>query len=555
MASIFDYVKKAKDYYDEYKDLIDLGGQAGKAYLDYKDQKRRNELDEQAYRDYMLEKESAGQEAQTAVDINLTPMEVTGVPTSKADVTSFQAVANGGIIGLKNGGAPNAGIAALRKKAPGVVKRMGYNEGSGKNGVMQIIDKIRNNNYKRQLGETDQGDLNERTTVIETNNAFKEPFRAIAEPGESKNRSILNALISDGMEGMEEKMDEASKDKMILSLIKEMRETGEMEKDEYNMYMESYLTSEMQKGGIAGLRNGGRPGYMMGEGPVMDGTVKIEDAVKMAGYEPGVPTTGDLYDMNNPDYKGINPKIIREFIDEGIPLGYTSPEEYFDDFYGPFAKKNKETIMAKKGGIADLRKKYAIGSDPDEYDPYEDMSVKEILIEEGYPTANEAEFEEEFGTLGSKNKTDNTMKMAYNSGTAYSNNEGVHGIERAYRIWQILPDDIQGGYGGFQDFFETSDWHGVKMKKGGRVKYANGSDGILDLGGREKDYRFNGGFVPIGEYEKKDDVPARLSKNEFVFTADAVRAAGGGSINKGAQKMYNTMKTLEAQPTAKRMTA
>jgi hypothetical protein len=153
------------------------------------------------------------------------------------------------------------------------------------------------------------------------------------------------------------------------------------------------------------------------------------------------------------------------------------------------------------------------------------------------------------------------MEMAYNSGTAYSNNEGTHGIERAYRIWQILPDDIQGGYGGFQDFFETSDWHGVKMqkggiaslKKGGRVKRAGG--GVMDLGGMEKDYRFNGGFVPIGEYEKKDDVPARLSKNEFVFTADAVRAAGGGSINKGAKKMYDTMKTLEAKPQAKRMTA
>ena len=92
-----------------------------------------------------------------------------------------------------------------------------------------------------------------------------------------------------------------------------------------------------------------------------------------------------------------------------------------------------------------------------------------------------------------------------------------------------------------------------QMKTGGRVKRNVG--GIMDLGGMEKDYRFNGGFVPIGEYEKKDDVPARLSKNEFVFTADAVRAAGGGSINKGAKKMYDTMKTLEAQPTAKRMTA
>jgi hypothetical protein len=97
------------------------------------------------------------------------------------------------------------------------------------------------------------------------------------------------------------------------------------------------------------------------------------------------------------------------------------------------------------------------------------------------------------------------------------------------------------------------EWIPIKMKKGGRVKKAAG--GVMDLGGMEKDYRFNGGFVPIGEYEKKDDVPARLSKNEFVFTADAVRAAGGGSINKGAKRMYETMKNLEAQPTAKRMTA
>ena len=55
--------------------------------------------------------------------------------------------------------------------------------------------------------------------------------------------------------------------------------------------------------------------------------------------------------------------------------------------------------------------------------------------------------------------------------------------------------------------------------------------------------------------KKKDDVPARLSKNEFVFTADAVRAAGGGSINKGAKRMYDTMKHLEAKPEAKRMIA
>jgi hypothetical protein len=67
----------------------------------------------------------------------------------------------------------------------------------------------------------------------------------------------------------------------------------------------------------------------------------------------------------------------------------------------------------------------------------------------------------------------------------------------------------------------------------------------MDLGGMEKDYRAEGGFVPIGEYEKKDDVPARLSVNEFVFTADAVRGAGQGDIDKGAEIMENMMENLE----------
>jgi len=69
--------------------------------------------------------------------------------------------------------------------------------------------------------------------------------------------------------------------------------------------------------------------------------------------------------------------------------------------------------------------------------------------------------------------------------------------------------------------------------------------GIMDLGGMEKDYRAEGGFVPIGKEEKADDVPARLSVNEFVFTADAVRNAGGGDIDKGAEIMENMMKHLE----------
>ena len=82
-----------------------------------------------------------------------------------------------------------------------------------------------------------------------------------------------------------------------------------------------------------------------------------------------------------------------------------------------------------------------------------------------------------------------------------------------------------------------------QLAGGGRVAAQEG--GLMDLGGLEKDYRAEGGFVPIGGKEKADDVPARLSRNEFVFTADAVRNAGGGDVDRGAEVMENVMTNLE----------
>jgi hypothetical protein len=88
-------------------------------------------------------------------------------------------------------------------------------------------------------------------------------------------------------------------------------------------------------------------------------------------------------------------------------------------------------------------------------------------------------------------------------------------------------------------------------KEGGRMGFMMGSEVPVrqnQAGVSEMDYRNTGGFVPpIGVKEKADDIPAMLSNNEFVFTADAVRAAGGGSVNKGAQKMYSLMKQLEGK--------
>src|SRR5210317_1258012 len=100
------------------------------------------------------------------------------------------------------------------------------------------------------------------------------------------------------------------------------------------------------------------------------------------------------------------------------------------------------------------------------------------------------------------------------------------------------------------------------LKNGGRIGYAFGNKpeqnaikaaGIEGLplnqnpaGVTELDLRDSGGFIPpVGVKEKADDIPAMLSNNEFVFTADAVRGMGDGDINRGAERMYSMMKKLE----------
>ena len=106
----------------------------------------------------------------------------------------------------------------------------------------------------------------------------------------------------------------------------------------------------------------------------------------------------------------------------------------------------------------------------------------------------------------------------------------------------------------------TQDMARGQMANGGRIGYAMGTDqivnqasGIMGLpqrtnkaGVKELDLRESGGFIPpVGVKEKADDIPAMLSNNEFVFTADAVRGMGNGNVNTGAQRMYDMMKKLE----------
>ena len=119
--------------------------------------------------------------------------------------------------------------------------------------------------------------------------------------------------------------------------------------------------------------------------------------------------------------------------------------------------------------------------------------------------------------------------------------------DKSDRRQQLFDYFTKINYGDEDEINGLLDRYGYKGFAGGgiasmRPMYAEG--GIMNLGGNEMDLR-GGGFVPIGAKEKADDVPARLSKNEFVMTADAVRGAGDGNINVGAKRMYDMMNQYE----------
>jgi hypothetical protein len=144
------------------------------------------------------------------------------------------------------------------------------------------------------------------------------------------------------------------------------------------------------------------------------------------------------------------------------------------------------------------------------------------------------------GTQASKNTAimANGGRIGFNNGGGFSEND-LYLLKK----FKYDPKEVATHKDGGRDLINSLKTVGFNM--GGRIRRAEG--GIMDLGGMELDYRAKGGFVPIGAKEKADDVPARLSVNEFVFTADAVRSAGGGDIDKGAEIMERVMKNLEAR--------
>jgi len=164
------------------------------------------------------------------------------------------------------------------------------------------------------------------------------------------------------------------------------------------------------------------------------------------------------------------------------------------------------------------------------------LPIPSAVQELGLPSSAQRIPYQEFGSQGYRTTVATGGRIGFNNGGGFSEND-LYLLKK----FKYDPKEVATHKDGGKGLINSLKTVGYNM--GGRINKAEG--GLMDLGGMEKDYRNDGGFVPIGEYEKKDDVPARLSVNEFVFTADAVRGAGGGDIDKGAEIMENVMKNLE----------
>jgi hypothetical protein len=266
--------------------------------------------------------------------------------------------------------------------------------------------------------------------------------------------------------------------------------------EKYLEYLKEKNKNKKEKkayGGRVGLKKGGDPRNAVLVAALLDKGMELEDAISLAEkefpYEP--------YDTE--DYLGMATAGLQDaFGVENL-------------LQGSIAEPMRIVPGFKDGGIGSIN--------PDELPMSREGSPK-YYDEKG----NEISLKE----FEKRMKEDRTKKA--NGGRTYKD------FERFMRDKQRYYRDKEK-----ENLMEEFEHY---MRRNDPVEAKDG--GIMNLGGKEMDMR-GGGFIPIGAKEKADDVPARLSKNEFVMTADAVRAAGGGNVNKGAKRMYQLMNKLEAR--------
>jgi hypothetical protein len=393
--------------------------------------------------------------------------------------------------------------------------------------------------FKQVLG----GDLQQKTQALKDlgGKALKDIYTKPipGSPGETQiDKLAIGATIAGATSYIEAKK-LAEEAELVDDADEYTEEMYEADKARYTDYYSQILTPE-----AFGLKDGGRVNYSIGS-PEPDEDMRNDKDI-------GIPsimldeTTDQPEDMES---------ILNDKLSYYIP-GFSSKD---------LSKLYK--VLGKEGGKnVDFKNLHKVLSNPNDY-PDAIIEIKQMLgipenKKDGGIMGGRIGFNQ--GSLGGKTLFGDIAEMDIGE-EIKSTGKGFIDLFSPSKIMEILN---QAGEGFKQIYFnlksdsEKEDLlkkimgDGYENKKDGgimgvRNKYAMGSEVPIrenQAGIKEMDFRETGGFVPpIGVKERADDIPAMLSNNEFVFTADAVRAAGGGSVNKGAQRMYNMMKSLEGK--------
>jgi hypothetical protein len=278
-----------------------------------------------------------------------------------------------------------------------------------------------------------------------------------------------------------------------------------------------------------GLKNGGRVGAM--NGGIMTAKRGLVNA-------PGVYAGEEEMDRGGGISIGIGklyPKMLKQRAGEVVDFLSPSnikdmPKDFsnflkksFNDPEGPYQKikqdmiKSKDKKSSSDEGFGGIEK--AVES--------VEQKPKTFLVDKLKVTVNPGESQEKATLNAIFNDVDDVMPQ-----------------DRKEEFYRLLIPKLKNTGEISDNEYEMLMQEVFSKAKGGIISLNMG--GSVLPKGIEMDLR-GGGFIPMGSMEKADDVPARVSKNEFVMTADAVKAAGGGSINKGAQRMYQLMNNLEAR--------
>ena len=319
-----------------------------------------------------------------------------------------------------------------------------------------------------------------------------------------------NSLIGDGMK------DRGSRRNAIYEIY---MNTGAYEADEVNDMLDKYGYAQ---GGIIGLKEGGFMDQLRDS--LLGKTMSMEDVIARSALEtslsdlPEIETDSGTTIEEVKDKDGNTKFVLKTNEDFGDDLtsGIGGIMQGAEMAYGrPFGEMAPTEMMRfKKGGKV-------IPIMPD--------NIRWKGKAKDYPGAHEVIKQNR------KKKTGPGVQKKAEGGLM-SPEEYFKGKEKYMKEEQI--ENMRREY---NDYLH-------KQKIGPRDEAAKG--GIMNKNllntGMDKDMRV-GGFIPEGTKEKADDVPARLSKNEFVMTADAVKAAGGGSVNQGAKRMYQLMNNLQGK--------